>query len=153
MANRGKDTNGSQFFVTFGQCQHLNRKHTIFGRIVGDTVFNLMALQSIDTDAEERPTAPPVIRRTKIVLNPFDDMMPRTQQNQQKVEVKVETAANKKEEIKKLKKKNKLTFDLDEVEDGVKVKSSHEVLKDSKLSNEVAIEQQQLARRAAEKAD
>ena len=44
--------------------------------------------------------------------------------------------AAKKDEIKKLKKKNKLTFDLDEVEEvGTKIKSSHEVLKDSKLSN------------------
>ena len=31
----------------------------------------------------------------------------------------------KKEEIKKLKKKNKLTFEIDEVTDGNKIKSSH----------------------------
>ena len=78
MANRGKDSNGSQFFMTFGECEHLNRKHTIFGRVIGDTVFNLMSLQSIDTDEQDRPTSPPVIRRVKIVLNPFDDMVPRT---------------------------------------------------------------------------
>lgn len=77
MANSGKDSNASQFFMTFGDCQHLNKKHTIFGRVIGDTVFNLMALQSIDTDQQDRPTSPPVIRRTKIVLNPFDDMVPR----------------------------------------------------------------------------
>ena len=36
-----------------------------------------MSLQSIDTDDEDKPTSPPVIRRTKIVLNPFDDIVPR----------------------------------------------------------------------------
>jgi peptidyl-prolyl cis-trans isomerase SDCCAG10 len=74
MANSGKDSNGSQFFITFGDCEHLNKKHTIFGKITGDTIYNLMALQSLDTDSEDRPVDPPVIRRTKVVLNPFDDL-------------------------------------------------------------------------------
>lgn len=34
MANAGPDTNSSQFFVTTGQPQFLNYKHTIFGQIV-----------------------------------------------------------------------------------------------------------------------
>lgn len=55
--------------------------------------------------------------------------------------------------MKKLKKKNKLTFDCEEVEEGVKVKSSHEVLKDSKLSSQAAVSQEDLQRKAAEKAE
>lgn len=96
-----------------------------------------MAMQSIDTDAQDRPLFPPVIRRTKIILNPFDDMMadkPEEALNK-KEETVIDSVAIKKEEIKKLKKRNKLTFDFDEVTDGNKIKSSHEVLKDSKLSN------------------
>lgn len=74
MANAGKDSNGSQFFITFGDCDHLYKKHTIFGKITSDTIYNLMALQDLPTDSEERPLDPPVIRGTKIILNPFEDM-------------------------------------------------------------------------------
>jgi peptidyl-prolyl cis-trans isomerase SDCCAG10 len=74
MANAGKDSNGSQFFITFGDCEHLYKKHTIFGKITSDTIYNLMALQDLPTDSEERPLDPPVIRGTKIILNPFEDM-------------------------------------------------------------------------------
>jgi len=34
MANKGKDTNGSQFIITFGPSRFLDKKHVAFGKVV-----------------------------------------------------------------------------------------------------------------------
>jgi peptidylprolyl isomerase/peptidyl-prolyl cis-trans isomerase B (cyclophilin B) len=37
MAHAGKDTGGSQFFVTHTATKHLDGVHTVFGRVVDDS--------------------------------------------------------------------------------------------------------------------
>ena len=44
MANSAANDNASQFFFTLGDCKELNRKHTLFGKIGGATVFNMIKL-------------------------------------------------------------------------------------------------------------
>jgi len=44
MAHAGKDTGGSQFFLTFRPTDHLDRRHTVFGRVIaGDEVLARLA--------------------------------------------------------------------------------------------------------------
>ncbi|KAF2263869.1 cyclophilin-like protein [Lojkania enalia] len=81
MANTGsKNDNGSQFFFTLGNTPELNEKNTLFGRVVGDTIYNLMKMAEaeIADGSEDRPMYPTRITGTDIIINPFEDMVKRS---------------------------------------------------------------------------
>ena len=45
MANKGSTgSNGSQFFLTLGETRELEGRNTLFGRVVKDTVYNLIKM-------------------------------------------------------------------------------------------------------------
>ncbi|MCJ1235224.1 hypothetical protein MMC14_003191 [Varicellaria rhodocarpa] len=54
MANRGRGTNSSQFFITLAPCQHLNAKHTVFGYLVSGKE-TLDKIASMKVDKNDRP--------------------------------------------------------------------------------------------------
>jgi len=60
MANSGKNTNGSQFFITTVKTPHLDGKHVVFGKVVqGMGVLKELENQSVDE--RDRPRKPCVI--------------------------------------------------------------------------------------------
>ena len=44
MVNQGPHTNGSQFFFTLAATAELDKKNTLFGKVVGNTIFNMLKL-------------------------------------------------------------------------------------------------------------
>ncbi|KAJ5347584.1 Peptidyl-prolyl cis-trans isomerase-like 2 [Penicillium brevicompactum] len=79
MANKGKNTNSSQFFIAYRALPHLNLKHTIFGRIIDDPTPSSATLNSLETHPVEantnRPTPEVRIRDITVFVDPFEDFL------------------------------------------------------------------------------
>lgn len=76
MANEGPDTNGSQFFLTLGDTPELQGKNTVFGRVEGDTIYNLTKMGEAEVVGNgDRPMYPTRITSVEILVNPFRDMV------------------------------------------------------------------------------
>ena len=66
MANRGPNTNGSQFFiVTTEAAPWLDGKHTVFGRVT-DGMDVVDAISAVDRDGNDRPREAVLIERVEL---------------------------------------------------------------------------------------
>lgn len=75
MANKGRDTNTSQFFITYNACKHLDRKHTVFGR-VADGWDTLAAIEKVEvSDKDKRPRQDLKMEEVTVLVDPFDDFL------------------------------------------------------------------------------
>jgi peptidyl-prolyl cis-trans isomerase-like 3 len=70
MANSGKNTNGSQFFITYKAHGHLNGKYTVFGHVI-DGMEVLDKFERTPSDAADRPLQDIILEGVTIHANPF----------------------------------------------------------------------------------
>ncbi|XP_058106070.1 peptidyl-prolyl cis-trans isomerase CYP57 [Magnolia sinica] len=148
-ANAGSPhSNGSQFFMSLDRCDWLDRKNTIFGKVTGDSIFNLLRLGEVDTDKNDRPlNPPPRIISIEVLWNPFDDIIPR-KAPEKSLSYSTADTEGKDQKRKAVKKLNLLSFgeEAEEEEKELaavkeKIKSSHDVLNDPRLLKEAPKEE------------
>lgn len=72
MANKGKNTNSSQFFIVYRPTPHLDRKHTIFGRVVGG-LDTLSRLENVPVGDKDRPKEDIEIKEVVVYVDPFEE--------------------------------------------------------------------------------
>ncbi|CAO2175521.1 unnamed protein product [Urochloa humidicola] len=138
-ANAGTPhSNGSQFFITLDRCDWLDKKNTIFGKVTGDSIFNLLSLADVETDKDDRPVYAQKILSVEVLWDPFEDIVPRQLKKADSVAKSDAEVKPKKKAVKQL---NVLSFG-DEVEEEeneaassvqAKIKSIHDVLDDPRF--------------------
>jgi peptidyl-prolyl cis-trans isomerase SDCCAG10 len=73
-ANTEKNVNGPKFFFTLGPAPELQNKHTIFGRLKGNSIYHIVDLNDCQVDDEMRPVSEKKIMQVIVEDNPYPEL-------------------------------------------------------------------------------
>ncbi|OAD51904.1 Peptidyl-prolyl cis-trans isomerase CWC27 like protein [Eufriesea mexicana] len=146
-----KMTLGPNFFCTLHSTPDVQNKHTIFGKVTGENIYNMLKLEEALVDENDGLLYLPRLIINIILNNPFSDIIPRRivqESEEEKDNSKTKTAA--------VKDFNLLSFGEEAEEDeeesvilnkkfSGKGESPHDHLTDPKLSLQPAVEPSGLA--------
>jgi len=89
-------------FITYRSCKHLDRKHSVFGKIVGG-LDTLASMERIEVDNKDKPIEDIIIQRTSVFVDPFteaDEQLAKERSEElAKTKVKEQNLAEKKKKI------------------------------------------------------
>ncbi|OAD59150.1 Peptidyl-prolyl cis-trans isomerase CWC27 like protein [Eufriesea mexicana] len=77
MANAGEDNSGSQFFFTLGSQLDLQNKHSTFGYVTEETIYDMLELEEALVDENDKPLYAPKMIKAELLNNPFSEIIPR----------------------------------------------------------------------------
>mmetsp|Transcript_20002 Transcript_20002/g.41953 ORF Transcript_20002/g.41953 Transcript_20002/m.41953 type:complete len:116 (-) Transcript_20002:152-499(-) len=73
MANKGPDTNGSQFFFAYQKLPHLNMKYPIFGKVISG--FEVLdAMEKVPVGPKDRPLQSISLKNVTVHANPIAEI-------------------------------------------------------------------------------
>lgn len=122
-------TNVDSIFITLKPTPEFNNNYVLFGKLVGESIYNVVKINESELESEETPLYPAEITDIKIPIQYFEDLV--------KSEETVHEPPKKK--AKKVKKNQvKLDYDVEDDQDtDFKMKSAHDLLQDKRLSNKL----------------